>query len=271
MTKHKQNTSQLALDTYIRPVVLLALFYLYVWLFIEPCLIYHRFGRFVHYPAFMKDWFFLKELLVYPGWLAEYTAGFLSQFYYFSWLGAAIITVVVWAICLCTNKLMHLAGAVHSKIIAYIPAMLLLILYGRYYHELTFVIALLITLLFSIVFEKINLDSLAKPLVLFPVMFIILYYLVGGASLIFPALIIIYEVFIRKRFKTTLLYIIFAVTLPWLLGTYLFVLKTTDTYLYLLPFYSIAREPEIEQWVRKYLVAIFLFFPCHDISYGGLL
>ena len=88
------------------PAVFFVSFFLYIWKVIEPTLIYHSFGRFVSYPEFLTGMSFFVECISVPGGLLEYTNGFLSQWLYYSWAGAGIITVTAVALYVCMKILL---------------------------------------------------------------------------------------------------------------------------------------------------------------------
>ncbi len=75
----------------ISPAVggLLFLFFLYAWLRIEPAIEYQHSG-----PVFLLRRAFLLPFLQYPGGLLDYAAALLSQFNYYSWLGALTYTLL---------------------------------------------------------------------------------------------------------------------------------------------------------------------------------
>ena len=66
--------------------------YAYLWLVVDPRLIYDGFGSIVlNVPVFAADGPALNEALRLPGGLAVSAYGFLSQGFYHSWLGALLI------------------------------------------------------------------------------------------------------------------------------------------------------------------------------------
>lgn len=169
-----------------------ALFYLYIWLFIEPRLIYLAFGTSTNFPTFLVGWSFFKGFLGYPGGPVEYAARFLSQYFYFSWIGALIITIIAWGIYWFTNILIAITKGAISTVISYIPPLLLLIMYNRYEHPLAGSLALLTALWFSFMYQKIANSSRPAAASLFLAAFTVLYYIGGGASLLFTVLAAIY-------------------------------------------------------------------------------
>ncbi|MHC4739419.1 MAG: DUF6057 family protein [Planctomycetota bacterium] len=77
----------------IRSFVFFILFYLYLWLEVDLRLIYHTSGVISNFPAFFRGWVFFRQFMAYPGGPAEYLSAFLSQFFYYSWAGAFVVTL----------------------------------------------------------------------------------------------------------------------------------------------------------------------------------
>ena len=77
----------------IQSSVFFLLFYLYLWLYIDLKLIYHGGGMIMTFPVFFRGWVFFREFTSYPGGIVESLSAFLSQFFYYSWAGALVVTV----------------------------------------------------------------------------------------------------------------------------------------------------------------------------------
>ena len=110
---------------------------LYLWLVVEPRLIYQCFGTILpDAPIFLTGWSFLGNSLGLPGGFVMYISGFLSQGFYYSWLGAVII--VLSALCLCELFKRHLvaAGFARATVLCSFPAIMLFLMYSRYKHPL---------------------------------------------------------------------------------------------------------------------------------------
>ena len=86
----------------IRSIVFFGLLYVYLWLVVEPQLIYSC-ATITNFPVFYKGWPFLRDCLSYPGGVLRYVNALLPQFFYYSWAGALVITAQAWAICACTG------------------------------------------------------------------------------------------------------------------------------------------------------------------------
>ncbi|MHC4708814.1 MAG: DUF6057 family protein, partial [Planctomycetota bacterium] len=87
----------------IRSLVFFILFYLYLWLEVNPQFIYHGGGTIANFPSFFRSWAFFQKFTSYPGGPVEYLTALLSQSFYISWAGALVITLQAWLICLCTD------------------------------------------------------------------------------------------------------------------------------------------------------------------------
>ncbi len=95
----------------VRRLLFFIAFYLYVWLGIEPHLIYHGGGVITNFPFFYLDLAFLQKFLTYPGGAVEYIAAFLSQFLYYSWAGAIVVTLQGWVIFKCSDYIIKRTGS----------------------------------------------------------------------------------------------------------------------------------------------------------------
>ena len=110
---------------------------LYLWLVVEPHLIYQCFGTIIpNAHPFATGWPFLKNSLDLPGGFVTYVSGFLSQGFYYSWLGTLII--VISTLCLCELSRRHFAAAGYARatVLASVPAILIFLIYSCYKHPL---------------------------------------------------------------------------------------------------------------------------------------
>ena len=92
-------------------VIFFLSFYVYIWKAVEPHLIYHSLGGIIKESPFSTGWLFFAEHWSRPSGPVEYMAGFLSQLYYFNWLGALVITLVSAFICIGTKILIRITSA----------------------------------------------------------------------------------------------------------------------------------------------------------------
>jgi hypothetical protein len=108
-------------------VVFFLLFFLYVWLRIEPAVEYYSKGR-----LFSLSESFLHRFLDYPGGLAQYAAAFLAQLNHQSWLGALVFTALGALLFLMTNQLCRLVTGRAPLVVCLAPSLILLAWRGCY-------------------------------------------------------------------------------------------------------------------------------------------
>ena len=117
------------------------------------------------------DWGFLRNSISYPGGVVGYVGGFISQLYYFSWLGALFVTAIALLMYIAARILVKLSAGVRLKLICYIPVVILLMIYNRYDNQATSFVALLAALWFSVVYEKMAVRKSFARAVVFLTMF----------------------------------------------------------------------------------------------------
>jgi hypothetical protein len=248
-------------------VIFFICIYLYLWQIVDPKLIYHSFGVFYENPVFYKGVSFLKDFLHYPGGLIGYFSAFLSQLYYYSWLGALIITLVAWGLYLGTKKLIVLAGGGENlSFVSYIPVLILLISYNNYYHSLTAYLVILTALLFSVVHEKISTRTESFHLILFLLEFVLVYYIAAGTAFLFMIITIAFELFIRRRLISSGLFLAAAFISVGVIGYYFSGLEIEQSYLYLTPFYKTANILLAKNPARIITICLYIFFPAVFLS-----
>ncbi len=220
----------------IRSLVFFILFYLYLWLEVNPQFIYHGGGTIANFPSFFRGWDFFQKFTSYPGGPVEYLTALLSQSFYISWAGALVITLQAWLICLCTDYFLKIINAPRLHWVRFVPPILLLTTYTQYtYHFLT-TTAFLAALLFVCLYLKITPKNKLLCPVVFLVLSVILYYIAAGAYLLFAALCAAHELFWARRWQLGLVYLLLAAVIPYVEGVLLFNVSIIDAFSNLLPF-----------------------------------
>ena len=261
MTAVQKQQNQIRNNLFFKATVFFVLYYFYVWLIVNPGLIYHSFGVLNDYPSFSTGWLFLRQSLNSPGGLTEYVSAFFSQLYYFSWLGAFIITIVSWGICGATSKLIKLAGGAGAGFLCYLPALLLLITHNAYSHPLSVTLAMLVVLWISVLYQHVKIHSNTGRILLFIVIFSFLYYLAGGVSLLFVALACMFEVRAQRNLFRIAVFLICGFLLPWLLCDYIFLVDMPEIYLILTPF-----RQELNMWAKPVVQCLYFLVPVLVLS-----
>ncbi len=246
-------------------------FFLYLWLVVELHLIFHGAGIITNFPAFYSTRLFLVEHLSYPGGPVEYLSAFVSQMFYTSWLGALAITVQAWMLYLCVTFVLGVSGSRRLSFLGYIPALLLLVLYGRYTYYVPTTMALLTALAFACVYISIGSN---KTKWVGPTAFLLLsfasYYAAGGAFLLFAAVCAIYELASARRWVFGLAYAAVGMALPYVLGVLVFDVNRADAYSQLLPISWRLLDYDIRHRSVEWVYVMYLLVPATLAAAGAL-
>lgn len=246
--------------TPIRSFVFFTLFYLYLWLFLDLRLIYHGAGKICYFPVFYKDWVFFKEYLYYPGGLVEYASAFLSQFFYFSWAGALIITFQAWIISVFINDFVKSVNASHLKWLRFVPTIFFIVLYSQYTFYFTTTISLTVALCFIWLYMKFDFKNKSLRLIAFLILSAILYALVGGAYLVFALLCGMYELLSKRQWQTSLICLLSALIIPYIVGVFIYGLSSIDAFTRLTPMFW-KFQTYIKTDVVIFVYGLYLFLP----------
>jgi hypothetical protein len=235
-------------------------------------LIYHGAGIITNFPVFYKGWSFFLPFLSYPGGPLEYLSAFLSQFYYYSWAGALVVTVQAWLLSVCTDYLLRAANLTRIRWICFILPILLLVLYTRYAYYFATTMALLITLLITCLYIKMTLSQTTtlSCLSTFLSLSVILYYLAGGAFLLFAVVCAIYELIFRFRWRMSLFYLLSAAVVPYVMGLLVFRVSIVDAFCNSLPFSWKILYYEVRKREVTIVYLLYLLLPLTLFVFGIL-
>ncbi len=234
-------------------ILFFGFFYLFFLFGINPAIAY-----FIQQPAFFTGRTYLYEHLSYPGGLIEYLSQFITQFYYYPWFGALLLTLVVWCISGLAGALVRSIKLSEHKIaLQLIPAIGLLVIHSRHEYILATSMILLSSVLFFYLYIKLTRQRLifrSSGLILSSVA---LYYISGGGALLHYLLMcFIYEMFNLKNrdSRIILLLTILAGIIPYLSARFLFYITLKQAYFHLL-----FSEPYYHPPFILYL--LFIYFP----------
>jgi len=215
-----------------------ALAFVYLWLAVEPHLIYYSFGTILpDAPQFAGGWAFLRDCAGTPGGLVAYTSGWLSQGFYRSWLGA--VEIVLAGLCIAELSRRHLAraGLRRASIPACLPAIAMFLIYSQYKHPLIPCLAVSLGLLLSLVFER---WALRQPLVRIAACCLLaaVGFCIGGGGtlLLFVVLTAIWRLLAHRDWLTTCVALPAGVAIAWLLAEYAFLIPGGQALASLAPF-----------------------------------
>ena len=249
----------------VRSLVFFVLFWLYLWLEVDVRFIYHGGGLITTFPVFYRGWAFFQESVARPGGPVEYLSAFLSQFFYYSWAGAALATVQAWLLCLCTDVFIKAINCRRLRFVRFIPPIVLLVVYTLYTYHFVTTMALLTALAFVCLHLRVRPKNNLADLVVFLALSVIVYTLAGAAYLLFAALCAICELLFRRRWQMAVLYSLSAVTIPYVEGVWLFGGNTIDAFSYLLPY---SWETAFIFHPRRIILILYLFLPLIAVTAG---
>jgi len=226
--------------------------YCYVWFRVDPALLYWRVAP--RFPCFWTGWRFARTFLSRPGGPAEYAAAFLSQLYYYSWAGAAIITLVALLLCCAARELIRAVSGARPRLLHFVPALLVAASAGRYAHHLAFWLALLTAVSGACVYARAATAGRAKRMAAFLALSGATYYVAGGAYLAFAALCALSE-FFRRRPGVGTFCLASAGAVPYGVGVRLLQLRARDALFVLLPYH-----PALERTASVVAVGLCAFY-----------
>ena len=241
---------------YVPSTLFFILLFLLVYLWIDPKLIYHRQGQYLLYQVYVPGVSLFSDLPEYPGKAVEYISGWLSRYYYYSLAGALIITAIALILSWETDKLVRVLGGDRLRALRFVPAILVVVQYGRYYQYLAGSLALIVTLLFVYIYTRIPLRNAVFRFAVFLVFSALMYPVAIESYLVFVALCGIFECFNRRARLIGLLCFLSAVLVPYVISKFVLDLNLFDAYFRVLPFDP---ETDIIGLVTKFIP--FLFFP----------
>ena len=217
---------------------------LYLWFVVEPRLIYQCFGTILPgAPIFLTGWSFLGHCLRLLGGPVMYVSGFLSQGYYYSWLGALIIVLSALSLSELSRRHFVAAGSDRATVLSSLPAIVLLLIYSRYKHPLPACLAVSLGLACSLAFERLPLHRSVIRAMVYCLVAAVLFWLAGaGGLLVFSLMTVTYGVFVRRDFVLSLLVLPAGFGIVWCLAQYAFIVPPKQAFSVLTPF-----SPEVPQ------------------------
>ncbi len=229
-------------------------FFLYVWLWVDTTLLYYNVGP-VHFPVFRWGSYFFEQFLRYPGGPVEYLSALLSQYYYYAWAGALIITAVSALLGLAMQAFMAAVVGRRVAAVEFVPAILVLAVCNRYVHKLAMLVALLAAMLAVCLYTRTMRRRSALRLAAFVALSGPLYYIAGGgAYLLYAALCGILEFRAKHGGLLGLCYLLLGEVIPYVFGVRLLDLSLADAYGRLVPF-----DPTTDQRGDAAALCLYLF------------
>lgn len=232
--------------------------WLYVWLRLDPQLLYFSFSP--AFPPFLLTSRFFQTFLAHPGGLAEYVSAFLSQLFFYAWVGALVITAAAGLLCLTTWSFIAKLSGRRARALCFLPPLFLLFAYDRYVHALGPAVALLTATAFACLYVGIPLRGRAQRLLVFVLFCGAVYYAAGVALLVYAALCGVFEVATGGRRLLGVSCFPVGAAIPYVVGALGFGLRLRDAYWGALVF----RQDSVARTM------VFAFYLCLPLMAGGV-
>ncbi|MGA2092517.1 MAG: DUF6057 family protein [Sedimentisphaerales bacterium] len=235
--------------------------YLFLTLSVRAELIYYYCEVCRKTPIFKTGSIFLRDCLSYPGGFSQYLSAFFTQMCYFPRLGSLFIILIAWGLYRLSAALLDISADSICRVICFVPAILILMICGRYENPLSFSVALLIVMLISVLYQKISARMGWPRCVLFLIFSVTLYFLAGGAVLIFLVLAALFELFERRKLVFCVTYLLLGTAVCWFVGAFLFRMDTSESYLSFIPLMQIMQIFQQENLAKFLSFALLAFIP----------
>ena len=234
----------------------------YLLLVIEPRLVYRCFGTILpDAPTFVAGWPFLKDALGRPGGFVMYVCGFLSQGYYYSWLGTVIIVLSALSLCELSRRHLAAAGYARATVLASFPAVALVLIYSRYKDPLPACLVVSLGLWCSLVFESVPLRRSAVRALVYGARAAVVFWLGGAGGLfVFAFMVVIQGAFVRRDWPLAALAVPASVAITWGLAQYVFLIPPQQALLLLTPASSTVTGG-MKMFSRVLVILLYAFVP----------
>jgi hypothetical protein len=214
-------------------VAALAALFLYVWLVIDPRLIFHGAGTISNFPVFKTGFGPLLDSICRPGGVVEYVTAFLAQLFIRSWAGAAVIVGLGWALLRVTDASVRLIRAPSLRFLRFAGPVALAITFARYRFEiqayLAFVASAGLAVLVCRRSSRLNLLWLLGGSVA-------IYQIAGGAYVAYTAVCVLHEGFVCARWWRAAVLLLTLMLTPFAIGVLVFGYGPWEASTLLLPF-----------------------------------
>jgi hypothetical protein len=232
-------------------------------------LLYHCGGLIDNFPAFYRGWDFFRGFLTYPGGIVEYFSDFLVQSFYYSWLGAAVVTGQAWVICLCTDYAIRSFGISGWRGLRFGGPLLLLAIYSQYAFHFPTTMGVLVAPVSFCLYLRFSPNGTAGIILFFLILSTVLYITAGGPVLLFVVLCGLYEMLLRGRQVLGLAQLTSGAAMPYLLGIIVCGARFHDAYFQLLPFSWRLLSRQSGRTMLSAVYALYLFLPLVAVVLGS--
>jgi hypothetical protein len=197
---------------------------------------------------------YLAEFFLKPGGLIALMGSFLTQFFYFPWFGALILTLVVFMVCVLTDFILRRLG-LHGILFSLLPSVLLAAMHSNHNYPLSFTLGWILSLAFFAVFICISDDKIRFWAGLAG--FVLMYVFAGLFSFLTLVLCVLYEMLSRKgirRFYFLMAAIPLSIIVPLMSWKYIYLITFNQAWFLPVPLSSVAP-------VKIFFYSLLLYYP----------
>lgn len=198
---------------------------------------YHIIGFQEETQLFRTDAIYLESYLARPGGVIDYISAFFMQFYYYQWLGALIITISLSLIFILCIRICNTNKNTIERFIFFlfvIPTLLLVVSSDMSFH-LTYILSICFTL--ACVALYLNITEGKKRYTAGILLYLIVYFITGGNALLYALLIIVNELFSKRRsFLYIVVQIAISLIVPYIAYLFVYIAPINSTYFAFTPF-----------------------------------
>jgi hypothetical protein len=204
--------------------------WLCLWRWVDVGLLYHGIGGVADFPVFSWGLDFFRASVRYPGDLARYIAALLAQTLHASWLGAGVLTLQAWFICQATAAACRAMRRPELTPASFVPAILLVALYGRYAHFAAGITMLAVGLGAAWLYGRLHITRIWLKLVLLAIAAVVLYSAAGVALFVFALMVSVVTARGKGSWSIALSAWLHCALVPLIVGCFLFGLNAYETF-----------------------------------------
>jgi len=216
--------------------IVLALFVLLTVIWLAYFNRYHVLYYQEQMQLFRFNGFYFHTYWIKPGGIAEYIGAFLTQFYFYPWLGAIIIALLLAGIYLLVDSIGRRNGIIEYLFaVLFIPILLLMTVLTYPYFRLSYLIGLMVGLIGFRIYTafKTSVRYLIGGLLL-----IVIYGIAAGNALFFFLLVLIFELFSGKGLHRYIYWVALAALaaiIPFLAYRFVYIVTLREAFFALTP------------------------------------
>ncbi|MBN1515149.1 hypothetical protein JXA32_01130 [Candidatus Sumerlaeota bacterium] len=212
------------------------LFFFYIYFVIEPFLVHYSLFNYWLRPPYVPGSQLFADLPDTPGKPVMYVAARLLHVYYFPWLAALIVTATAWLLSFGAGRYFALFSKDRLRWLRFVPALIVLLQYSRYYHYQMENLSLALGLFLTLLYAYASIQRAALRFLLFLFLSGAMYFVAAPAYLLFVTLCVIYEIFAQRRWLPGLAQLLSIIPLCWAASAFAFDVNFFEAVRVMLPY-----------------------------------